>query len=1025
MQKPLLEKRAGEGNTEPRRTKAKSLPLRDEEEMCTSTPKSNSPPAAGSAFLEADHQEVIRDLGINSRLTLQQESQAQGKERYRGIHALIWSIEQGFAVNPGRTNLRYVGPVPDDGYTVRDLEQVLPGELAYYDPNKDSPPRNYALETGSQGSTSVEVGASSGKQKQRLEVERVRREQRTWQKTQRLEKFKDRYWYEMRRSQEGGEEVPGTVTLERRYREPAGRIFRRNLPGREPRPLGRNARRSLPELSQAAPVLVLRKTGTNGSMQADSGAKKEKGGRHSSPRGKSNHGEGSRTKMLSPRGPTETREKEPLSPPERSFIQQELDRELTQEQKESLKSRSFQEKQQAGTSKTTGSRNLGVDVGELGGVENQPPKRGKARRKTGQEIPSISITPEEMRPSIPSSQNSAALLTKEAKGYINTIKRSRGMVDPVPPDPTGSFIEKVHEEPPVVNIDEEVVELPSGNEREESARSSNSESQYKKQTRRLAREIRARRSRGQARRCQDDTVCQLEDCPGTPNSLLVGDVQAAIPGKDKGAPGTGEPCPKHHVVHEVRDSCDHFDYRGKRIRHRQRREGLRKATEIVRRRMQQDIQQPAVLAVASQGPFANSSTTSHEARAGMYDPLIQRVELPGEEQERWLEPAEERSTPRKDVPWNVSRRGWKVPNFEGSRMDISLIDLWIDRWRSLAREKGLEGRDAAWTLMELIVDPALERLRRRLGGDMRGIEDPEVIIGELRRMYDTKESHRRALEEFKNRIQRGKESTRDYMEALIALHRETDAGASVMGLNHAVRIRFLEGLRDPTLTNAMVRHNIAACVARLDEEDEDYLEAVVREVEAQRLAARQIPPEASAQSFRRRKPSEVENRPLKTIEELPESDELREDEDICSSDEAEWLDDPERLEIARVMQVAKVLQKGETAPACFHCGEFGHFRRLCPNKDQPQTSKARTAQTSFSLEREERRLAREKAEMRSSPDDEVKPQSATVKACELRQRESDEDEPLMGDEFVLYDFQVPAEEATPKEEPCGSSQSKN
>ena len=358
-------------------------------------------------------------------------------------------------------------------------------------------------------------------------------------------------------------------------------------------------------------------------------------------------------------------------------------------------------------------------------------------------------------------------------------------------------------------------------------------------------------------------------------------------------------------------------------------------------------------------------------------------------------------------------------------MDISLIDLWVDRWRCLAREKGLEGRDAAWTLMELIVDPALERLQRRLGGDMRRIEDPEIIISELRKMYDTKEGHRRALEEFKNRIQRGKESARDYLEALVALHRETDAGASVTGLNHAVRTRFLEGLRDPILTNMMVRHNIAACVARLDEEKEDYLEAVLQEVEAQRLAAKQIPLETTAQNPRRRKPSEAEHRPLKTIEELPESDELREDEDVCSSDDAEWLDDPEQLEIARVMQVAKVLQKGEVAPACFHCGEFGHFRRLCPNKDQPQTSKGRTAQTSFNLAREERRLAREAAEPKIPPNDETKPQQATVKACEQKQGDSDEEEPMMGDEFLLHDFQIPAGETTPKEEPCESSQSKN
>ena len=535
MQRPLLEKLAGEENTEPQRAKAKSLPPKDKEEMYTSTPKSNSPPAARRAFLEADHQEVIQDLGINSRLTLQQESQTWGRERYQGIHALIWSIEQGFAVIPGRTNLRYVGPAPDDGYTVRNLEQILPGELAYYDPNENLSPRDYALEAGSQGTINAEAATSSGKRKRNLEAERVRREKRAWQKAQKLEKFKNRYWYEMRRSQETGEEAPETTTPERRRNEPAGRVFRRNLPGREPRPLGRNMRRSLPELSVAAPILALQETGITEPVLANPGGRRKTGGRDSSSRGERDHEEEGTTKGSSSRGSTEVREKEPLSPPEKSFIQQELGHELTQEQKKCLKNRSFQEGQQPCTSRIIDSRGLGTDAGGLVETENQVPNKGKARRRVGQEIPSISITPEELRPSVPSSQNSAALLTKEANGYIDTIKRSRGVVDPMPPDPTVSFVERVREELPVVTLDERAGKLPSEDEREENARSSSSDSQYKKQTQKLAREIRARRSRGQVRHCQDDTVCQLEDCPGTPNSL-IGDVQAAIPGRIREPP---------------------------------------------------------------------------------------------------------------------------------------------------------------------------------------------------------------------------------------------------------------------------------------------------------------------------------------------------------------------------------------------------------------------------------------------------------------------------------------------------------
>ena len=80
-----------------------------------------------------------------------------------------------------------------------------------------------------------------------------------------------------------------------------------------------------------------------------------------------------------------------------------------------------------------------------------------------------------------------------------------------------------------------------------------------------------------------------------------------------------------------------------------------------------------------------------------------------------------------------------------------------------------------------------------------------------------------------------------------------------------MKTRFLQGLKDPALTSNLVRHNIAVCVAKLDEEDGNYLETILREVEAQKLATKQVPLESP------QRPLHVAgNRPLKTIEERPE-----------------------------------------------------------------------------------------------------------------------------------------------------------
>ena len=76
--------------------------------------------------------------------------------------------------------------------------------------------------------------------------------------------------------------------------------------------------------------------------------------------------------------------------------------------------------------------------------------------------------------------------------------------------------------------------------------------------------------------------------------------------------------------------------------------------------------------------------------------------------------------------------------FDGKKMQKYTFELWVDRWRSLAAEKGLQGQDAVWAMMEFIVNPALEKLHRRLGLRLREIEDPEEVIDELRAIYDVR-----------------------------------------------------------------------------------------------------------------------------------------------------------------------------------------------------------------------------------------------------------------------------------------------
>ena len=125
-----------------------------------------------------------------------------------------------------------------------------------------------------------------------------------------------------------------------------------------------------------------------------------------------------------------------------------------------------------------------------------------------------------------------------------------------------------------------------------------------------------------------------------------------------------------------------------------------------------------------------------------------------------------------------------MPQFDGKKMQKYAFELWVDRWRSLAAEKGLQGQDAVWAMMEFIVNPALEKLHRRLGLRLREIEDPEEVIDELRAIYDVKYERPKLREEFEGRDQRSGETLRDYLEVLQSLHKEVDKGIKRRGHEH-------------------------------------------------------------------------------------------------------------------------------------------------------------------------------------------------------------------------------------------------
>ena len=187
-----------------------------------------------------------------------------------------------------------------------------------------------------------------------------------------------------------------------------------------------------------------------------------------------------------------------------------------------------------------------------------------------------------------------------------------------------------------------------------------------------------------------------------------------------------------------------------------------------------------------------------------------------------------------------------MPVFDGKKPYSYVFELWVDRWRSLAAEKHLTGKSAAWALLDFIRNPALGKLQRRMGVRMREVDDPELLITELRRLYVTKENKQRAMEGFENRNQSKGEDLRDYMDTLQALFRESDQLASWVSINRAVSQRFLRGIRDPELMHPARKQLLHAYTCRLSEESEDYLEKVLEEAQSQKQGIRDFAKEQSA-----------------------------------------------------------------------------------------------------------------------------------------------------------------------------------
>ena len=141
---------------------------------------------------------------------------------------------------------------------------------------------------------------------------------------------------------------------------------------------------------------------------------------------------------------------------------------------------------------------------------------------------------------------------------------------------------------------------------------------------------------------------------------------------------------------------------------------------------------------------------------------------------------------------------------------------------------------------------------------------------------------------------------------------------------------------------------------RASEYDEDYLQKILTQAEAQKQAAKD---ERKTQR-RDPQPQQVqrpERRPLKTIAEESPQPQAEQAMSFSSyqapdaqlyataptSEMQEWMDNGEHS--------MKAIQTNSTNAGCFHCGEAGHLIRNCPVKNAglPQTSKGLEISNAF------------------------------------------------------------------------------
>ena len=143
-------------------------------------------------------------------------------------------------------------------------------------------------------------------------------------------------------------------------------------------------------------------------------------------------------------------------------------------------------------------------------------------------------------------------------------------------------------------------------------------------------------------------------------------MRAAIPGKDKGAPGTGYLCPKHHVIHELDDSCDYFNIRGKRIRHRELRAGLMEVRRRVREHMERQAAQTAAAAAAArQAPIISA----REVTRGQPPPCRENVNSTSvPSNPHWT--SSEQQQPMGEVTYGTGSRDEQEQNARGERPQV-------------------------------------------------------------------------------------------------------------------------------------------------------------------------------------------------------------------------------------------------------------------------------------------------------------------------------------------------------------------